>query len=55
MGFKVRLASWRVIARLVRSADVVVEVADIRDPLSTMSRRLERMVRAFDRTSRGFK
>jgi len=45
----VRLASWRVISRLVRSADVVVEVVDIRDPLSTMSRRLERIVEAFDK------
>jgi ribosome biogenesis GTPase A len=50
VGVYVRLASWRVIARLVRSADVVVEVVDVRDPLSTMSRRLERIVRAFDRT-----
>jgi len=45
-----KLASWRLIARLVRSADVVVEVVDIRDPLSTMSRRLERMARAFGKT-----
>ncbi|MDM7275421.1 MAG: 50S ribosome-binding GTPase [Thermoprotei archaeon] len=45
-----RLASWRMIARLVRSSDVVLEVVDIRDPMSTMSRRLEKIVEAFDKT-----
>lgn len=38
------LASWRVLAWIVRRADVVLEVVDARDPMSTRSRRLERMV-----------
>ncbi|MEB2836185.1 MAG: GTPase RsgA [Desulfurococcales archaeon] len=41
------LASWRLLARTIKHADVVVEVLDIRDPMSTHSRRLESMVRAF--------
>ncbi len=45
-----RLASWRMIAKLVRGSDVVLEVVDIRDPVSTMSRRLEKIVEAFDKT-----
>ncbi|MEM1873788.1 MAG: GTPase [Acidilobaceae archaeon] len=45
-----RLASWSMVARLVKTADVVLEVVDIRDPLSTMSRRLERIAEAFDKT-----
>ncbi|NPA05362.1 MAG: GTPase RsgA [Crenarchaeota archaeon] len=43
------LASWRNIAWLVRRADVVLEVVDIRDPPSTMSRKLERLVRSLDK------
>lgn len=38
------LASWRTLAWIVRRADVVLEVVDARDPMSTRSRRLERMV-----------
>jgi ribosome biogenesis GTPase A len=38
------LASWRNLAWIVRRADVVLEVVDVRDPMSTRSRRLERMV-----------
>ena len=37
------LASWRMLARVVRRGDVVVEVVDIRDPINTRSRRLEQM------------
>ncbi|MEN2999587.1 MAG: GTPase [Acidilobaceae archaeon] len=44
-----RLAAWREIAKLVRASDVVLEVADIRDPLNTKSRRLEEMARALDK------
>ncbi len=40
------LASWRTLAWIVRRADVVLEVVDARDPMSTRSRRLERMVSA---------
>ncbi|GAB6148476.1 GTPase [Stetteria hydrogenophila] len=43
------LASWRLLARVVKNADVVVEVVDIRDPMSTRSRRLERMVEALEK------
>lgn len=44
-----KLASWRLLARTVKNADVVVEVVDIRDPISTRSRRLERMVEALEK------
>lgn len=44
------LASWRLLARTVRNADVVVEVVDIRDPVHTRSRRLEEMVEAFEKS-----
>lgn len=44
-----QLASWRMLARIVKQADVVVEVVDIRDPISTRSERLERMVEALDK------
>jgi len=37
------LASWRTLAWIVRRSDVVLEVLDARDPMSTRSRRLERM------------
>lgn len=43
------LASWRLLARTIKHADVVVEVLDIRDPISTRSRRLEKMVSALDK------
>lgn len=43
------LASWKVLARAVKKADVVVEVVDIRDPISTRSRRLEQMASALDK------
>ncbi len=36
-------------AKLVKKADVIVEVIDIRDPISTRSRRLEKIVEAFDK------
>jgi len=45
----VELASWRLLARTIKHADVVVEVLDIRDPISTRSRRLEKMVSALDK------
>jgi len=38
------LASWRSLAWIIRRADVVLEVVDARDPISTRSRRLERIV-----------
>ncbi|ALL01677.1 GTP-binding protein [Pyrodictium delaneyi] len=38
------LASWRSLAWIIRRADVVLEVVDARDPISTRSRRLERMI-----------
>ncbi len=40
------LASWRLLARTVNKADMVVEVLDIRDPVSTHSMKLEEMVTA---------
>ncbi len=43
------LASWRLLARLIKKADVVVEVVDIRDPISTRSRRVEQMAEAMDK------
>ena len=36
---------WRIVRRVLRGADVVLEVLDIRDPLGTRSRRLEEMAR----------
>ncbi|MEM0340830.1 MAG: GTPase [Acidilobaceae archaeon] len=45
-----RLAGWSTIVKLVKTADVVLEVVDIRDPLSTMSRKLERITKAFDKS-----
>ncbi len=43
------LASWRVLARAIKKADIVVEVVDIRDPISTRSRKLEQMAHALDK------
>jgi ribosome biogenesis GTPase A len=43
------LASWRTLAWIIRRADVVLEVVDARDPISTRSRRLERMVNSLGR------
>ncbi len=43
------LASWRLLARTIKNADVVVEVVDIRDPIHTRSRRVESMVEALDK------
>jgi ribosome biogenesis GTPase A len=40
------LASWRLLARTINKADIVMEVLDIRDPLSTHSDRLEEMIDA---------
>jgi ribosome biogenesis GTPase A len=44
-----QLASWRLLARLIKQSDVVVEVVDIRDPISTRSKRVEKMANAFDK------
>lgn len=44
-----RLAKWKEIMKIVESADVVVEVVDIRNPLSTMSKKLERIVEKKDK------
>ncbi len=44
-----QLASWRLLARTIKNADIVVEVVDIRDPVNTRSRRLERMVGLLDK------
>ncbi len=43
------LASWRLLARTIKNADVVVEVVDIRDPIHTRSRRVEEMAEALDK------
>ncbi len=40
------MASWRLLARTINKADIVVEVVDSRDPLSTHSFKLEEMVEA---------
>jgi len=37
------LANWRLVKELLGMVDVALEVVDIRDPLSTRSRRLERI------------
>ncbi|MET1128073.1 MAG: GTPase [Thermoproteota archaeon] len=41
-----KLASWKSIVWLVRRSDIILEVLDARDPMSTRSRRLERIVTA---------
>ncbi len=38
------LASWKSLLWVIRRADIVLEVVDARDPISTRSRRLERLV-----------
>jgi len=38
------LASWRLLASIVKRCEVILEVLDARDPISTRSRKLERMV-----------
>ncbi|MCE4622374.1 MAG: 50S ribosome-binding GTPase [Desulfurococcales archaeon] len=43
------LASWRLLARTMKNADVVLEVVDIRDPIHTRSRRVEQMAEAMDK------
>ena len=43
------LASWRLLARTMKNADVVIEVVDIRDPVHTRSRRVEKMAEALDK------
>jgi len=40
------LASWRNIIWLMRRADIVLEVVDIRDPIATHSRRLQRLAQS---------
>jgi len=40
-----RLMSWSEVRRVIDSADVVLHVLDIRDPLSTLSARVESIVR----------
>jgi len=43
------LAGWKQIREIVSQADVVLEVLDARDPLSTMSKKLEKIVRELGR------
>jgi len=43
------LIGWKRIRRIVSSADIVLEVLDARDPLTTMSRELEKIVREMGR------
>ena len=43
------LASWSLLYNIVKRSEVVLEVVDIRDPISTRSRRLERMVERLGR------
>ncbi len=38
------LASWKLLASIVRRCEVILEVLDARDPISTRSRRLEQLV-----------
>lgn len=44
-----QLASWSLLYNIVKRSEVVLEVVDIRDPISTRSRRLERMVERLGR------
>ncbi|MFP3143759.1 MAG: GTPase [Caldisphaera sp.] len=43
------LASWRDVARTIKRSDIVVEVVDIRDPISTRSKRVEEMAESFNK------
>ena len=43
------LAGWSDLRRVVMRADVVLEVLDARDPLNTMSKKLERIVNELGR------
>lgn len=43
------LASWRLLARTMKNADVILEVVDIRDPIHTRSKRVEQMAEALDK------
>lgn len=45
----VQLASWKTIAWIIRRADIILEVVDARDPISTRSRKLERLVAALNK------
>jgi len=44
-----KLISWRKLREIVASADVVLEVLDVRDPLATQSKRAESIVRKLGR------
>ncbi|MET1101224.1 MAG: GTPase [Pyrodictiaceae archaeon] len=44
-----QLASWKTIAWIIRRADIILEVVDARDPISTRSRKLERLVAALNK------
>ena len=44
-----KLISWRKLREIVASADVILEVLDIRDPLATQSKRAEGIVRNLGR------
>ncbi|MET1160457.1 MAG: GTPase [Thermoprotei archaeon] len=43
------MAGWGQIRRIVSQADIILEVLDARDPLSTMSRKLEKIVNELGR------
>jgi len=43
------LAGWKQIREIVSQADIVLEVLDARDPVSTMSRKLESIVNELDK------
>ncbi len=43
------LASWRDIAKTIKRSDVVIEVLDIRDPITTRSKRVEEMANSFNK------
>jgi hypothetical protein len=40
-----RLANWRLVNELIDMADVILELVDVRDPISTRSKKLEYMAR----------
>ncbi|MDP8003507.1 MAG: GTPase [Caldisphaera sp.] len=43
------LATWREIARTIKRSDIVIEVTDIRDPISTRAKRVEEFAKTFDK------